>query len=83
MAPVSVTPDLLPGLDPPFHLEEALLAAGDRRVVQILAPTAARLGAAVAAGWTVAPVDGGKPIPIEEVDARSAAGMNVNKAGIP
>ncbi|MDP6942657.1 MAG: hypothetical protein QF464_00785 [Myxococcota bacterium] len=75
---MSVTPELLPDLDPPFLLEEALLAAGDRRVVQLLAPSAARLGAAAADGWTVSPFDGGERVPLDQVDPRAAAGGHVS-----
>lgn len=56
---VSVLPDLLPALDPPFPLAEALLVAGQRRVVQLLVPSAARLAACTQAGWKVATLDKG------------------------
>jgi hypothetical protein len=75
---MSVTPDLLPGLDPPFLLEEALLRDGQRRVVQLLAPSAERLRASVAEGFMVAPFDGDARVPIAEVDPRAASGGHVS-----
>ena len=75
---MSVTPDILPGLDPPFLLEEAMLRAGQRRVVQLLSPSAARLGACTAEGWMVAPFDGGERVPVDQIDARAADGGYVS-----
>lgn len=73
-----MTPNLLPGLDPPFLLEEAMLRAGQRRVVQLLSPSAERLGLATQEGWMVAPFDGGERVPVDQIDQRAADGGYVS-----
>ncbi len=75
---MSVVPNLLDGLDPPFLLEEAMLRAGQRRVVQLLSPSAERLGQCSAEGWMVAPFDGGERVPVDQIDARAASGGYVS-----
>lgn len=75
---MSVVPNLLDGLDPPFLLEEAMLRAGQRRVVQLLSPSAARLAQCSAEGWMVAPFDGGERVPVDQIDARAASGGYVS-----